>query len=272
MRAPPENASGAERANSRWGEILSYRPIYSVLALLIAWEVASRLALINPYFLPPPSIVIERAYQILLGEKLLQHLAGTLLRSLAALALCIAIGVPLGVAMARIAPVRWFFDPLISLGLPVPKIALWPIFVLWFGFFDTSKILLTAFACAFPVVSATYLGTRNVDKFVVWSALNLGTGPHRLLWKVVFRAAAPEILTGIQTVLPIAIIIVVLTEMLSGGTGLGAMIMYAGRFADIKTVLVGVLAASLMGYAMIKLFEQLRRRLLAWHQETSVTA
>ena len=136
MSAPPENASGAERANSRWGEILSYRPIYSVLALLIAWEVASRLALINPYFLPPPSMVIERAYQILLGEKLLQHLAGTLLRSLAALALCIAIGVPLGVAMARIAPVRWFFDPLISLGLPVPKIALWPIFVLWFGFFD----------------------------------------------------------------------------------------------------------------------------------------
>lgn len=272
MNPTSVSPSGAVRGSGRWGELFSYRPIYSVLALLLAWEVASRLALINPYFLPPPSTVVARGYHILLAEKLLPHFAATLWRSLASLALCIVIGVPLGVAMARIAAVRWFFDPLISLGLPVPKIALWPIFVLWFGFFDVSKILLTAFACAFPVVSATYLGTRNVDKFVVWSALNLGTGPHRLLWKVVLRAAAPEILTGIQTVLPIAIIIVVLTEMLSGGVGLGSMIMYAGRFADIKTVLVGVLAASLMGFGMIKLFEQLRRRLLAWHQETSTTA
>ena len=269
MNPGSDSASGALRRFGRLSDLLSYRPIYSVLALLLAWEAASRLALINPYFLPPPSIVIERGYHVLLEEKLLRHLAATLWRSLASLALCIAIGVPLGVAMARIAAVRWFFDPLISLGLPVPKIALWPIFVLWFGFFDLSKILLTAFACAFPVVSATYLATRNVDKFVVWSALNLGTSPRRLLWKVVFRAAVPEILTGIQTVLPIAFIIVVLTEMLSGGVGLGSMIMYAGRFADIQTVLVGVLAASLLGFGTMKLFEQLRRRLLAWHQETS---
>ena len=119
------------------------------------------------------------------------------------------------------------------------------------------------------MVSATHLGTQNVDKFVVWSALNLGTGPHRLLWKVVFRAAVPEILTGIQTVLPIAFIVVVLTEMLSGGVGLGAMIMYAGRFADMQTVLIGVIAASLLGFGAIKLFEMMRYRLLIWHQETS---
>ncbi len=252
--------------------LLSYRPIYSVLALLLAWEAASRLALVNSYFLPAPSIVIQRGYHILLEGNLLQHMAATLWRALASLALCVAVGVPLGVAMARIAIVRWFFDPLISLGLPTPKIALWSIFVLWFGFHDLSKILLTAFACVFPVVSATQLGTQNVDKFVVWSALNLGTGPRRLLWKVIFRAAVPEILTGIQTVLPIAFIVVVLTEMLSGGVGLGSMIMYAGRFADIQTVLVGVLAASLLGFGTIKLFEQLRRRLLVWHQETSAAA
>ena len=271
MTPPSVSAPADRRLSGRWGELFSYRPIYSVLALLLAWEVASRLALINPYFLPAPSIVIQRGYHILLEEKLLQHMAATFWRALASLTLCIVIGVPLGIAMARIAIVRWFFDPLISLGLPVPKVALWPIFVLWFGFYDVSKVLLTAFACAFAVVSATYLGTRNVDRFVVWSALTLGTSPHRLLWKVIFRAAFPEILTGIQSVLPIAFIVVVLTEMLSGGVGLGSMIMYAGRFADIQAVLVGVLAASLIGFGTIKLFEQLRRRLLTWHQETSAT-
>jgi len=255
--------------STRWSKILSWRPAYSVLALLLAWEAASRLALVNPYFLPAPSILIQRAHHILLDGSLLQHMAATLWRALAALALCVVVSVPLGVTMARIRVVHWFFDPLISLGLPVPKVALWPIFVLWFGFHDESKILLTAFACAFPVVSATHLGTQNVDKFVVWSALNLGTGPHRLLWKVVFRAAVPEILTGIQTVLPIAFIVVVLTEMLSGGLGLGSMIMYAGRFADMQTVLIGVIGASLLGLGTIKLFELMRRRLLIWHQETS---
>ena len=255
--------------STRWNAILSWRPAYSVLVLLLAWEAASRLALVNPYFLPPPSILIQRAHHVLLDGSLLKHMAATLWRALAALALCVVVSVPLGVAMARIRVVHWFFDPLISLGFPVPKVALWPIFVLWFGFHDQSKVLLTALACAFPVVSATHLGTQNVDKFVVWSALNLGTGPHRLLWKVVFRAAVPEILTGIQTVLPIAFIVVVLTEMLSGGVGLGATIMYAGRFADMQTVLIGVIAASLLGFGAIKLFEMMRYRLLIWHQETS---
>ena len=178
--------------STRWSAILSWRPAYSVLAVLLAWEAASRLALVNPYFLPAPSILIQRAHLVLLDGSLLQHMAATLWCALAALALCVVVSVPLGVAMARNRAVHWFFDPLISLGLPVPKVALWPIFVLWFGFHDQSKILLTAFACAFPVISATHLGTHSVDKFVVWSALNLGTGPHRLLWKVVFRAAVPD--------------------------------------------------------------------------------
>lgn len=248
---------------------MSYQPYYSVLALLVAWEGASRLAVINPYFLPAPSILALRAYQLTVGGDLPVHMGATLWRALAALALSVAVGVPLGIAMARVRVMRWFFDPLISLGFPTPKVALWPIFVLWFGFHDLSKILLTAFACAFPVVSATHLGTQSVDKYLLWSARNMGTSERRLLMKVFFRAAFPEILTGVQTVLPIAFIVVVLTEMLSGGVGLGAMIMFAGRFADMRTVLVGVAAASLAGFAAIKLVEVLRRRLLVWHEETS---
>jgi hypothetical protein len=94
-------------------------------------------------------------------------------------------------------------------------------------------------------------------------------GPASLALEGRFSRRRPEI-HGHPDCAADRTIIVVLTEMLRGGRG--SMIMYAGRFADIKTVLVGVIAASLMGYATIKLFELLRRRLLAWHQETSVTA
>lgn len=248
---------------------LAYRAVYSVVLALLAWEIASRTALINPFFMPAPSLLAVQAAALTGQGELLPHMGATLLRAIGAILLSVAIGVSLGIAMARIAAVRWFFDPLISLGLPTPKIALWPIFVLWFGFHDQSKIFLTTFACAFPLVSATYLATRDVDRYLLWSARALGTGERRMLWKVIFRAAVPDILTGVQTILPLAFILIVLTEMLSGGVGLGSMIMIAGRLADIPTVLVGVAAASILGFAVIRLCELLRARMLVWHEETT---
>lgn len=272
MSTPEIEDRSTQQRQPRGALRFTYHGLYSVLLLLLAWEAASRFAVINPYFIPPPSILAMAAFELTLSGELPQHMLATLWRSIASLALSVAVGVPLGIAMARIGAVRWFFDPLISIGFPTPKIALWPIFVLWFGFHDQSKTLLTAFACVFPVVSATYLATRGVDKYLLWSARNMGTSDHQLLWKIVFRASFPEILTGIQTVLPLAFIIIVLTEMLSGGVGLGSMIMLAGRLADMSIVLVGVVAASALGFGVIKLVEFLRRRLLAWHEETSAHA
>ena len=92
--------------SARWNSLLSWRPAYSVLVLLLAWEAASRLALVNPYFLPPPSVLAQRAYHVLLEGELLKHMGATLWRALASLALCIVVSVPLGVAMARIRAVR----------------------------------------------------------------------------------------------------------------------------------------------------------------------
>jgi ABC-type nitrate/sulfonate/bicarbonate transport system permease component len=86
---------------------------------------------------------------------------------------------------------------------------------------------------------------------------------------VIFHAAFPNILTGIQTVLPVAFIVTVLTEMLSGGVGLGAMIMMAGQLADMPTLFVGIIVASLLGYCTMRAVEFLRRRLLVWHEETA---
>jgi len=246
-----------------------YQPVYSVLIALVAWELSSRFALINPYFFPEPSKIAVTAFDLTLTGELLTHSGATFLRAIVALGLSIAAGVPLGILVARVRAFRWFFDPLISFGFPIPKITLWPIFVLWFGFHDVSKILLTAFACVLPILSATQLATLDVDKYLLWSARNMGTGEYKLLWKVIFHSAFPNILTGIQTVLPVAFIVTVLTEMLSGGVGLGAMIMMAGQLADMPTLFVGIIVASLLGYCTMRAVELLRRRVLVWHEETA---
>jgi taurine transport system permease protein len=253
----------------RFHGLWRYQPVYSVLIVLFAWELSSRFEFINPYFFPAPSKIALTALDLTLTGALLMHAVATFLRAMVAIGLSVMAGVPLGILVARVRPVRWFFDPLISLGFPIPKITLWPIFVLWFGFHDVSKILLTVFACVLPILSASQLATADVDKYLLWSARNMGTSECRLLWKVIFRAAFPGILTGIQTALPVAFIVTVLTEMLSGGVGLGAMIMLAGQLADMPTLFVGIIAASLLGYGTMRAVEVLRHRLLIWHEETA---
>jgi ABC-type nitrate/sulfonate/bicarbonate transport system permease component len=120
----------------------------------------------------------------------------------------------------------------------------------------------------FPIVTATYLGTRGVDPYLLWSARNLGTSPGRLLWKVVLPAALPQILNGVQIALPICFIVIFVTEMLLGGSGLGDTMMLAQRFADSEGVFVGIVMVSGLGYVAMWCVTWVRRTLLHWHAET----
>jgi len=174
--------------------------------------------------------------------------------------------------MARVAPIRWFFDPLLSAGFPMPKIAFLPIFVLWFGLFDVSKIVMVAFSAIFPVVASTYQGTQGVDKWPLWSARALGAKERELLWEVILPLAMPQILTGLQIALPVALITTVVTEMLMSGTGIGGSMINAGRFADSVGVFAGIVEIAIMGLVVIRGVEAVRRRILVWHAETRVAA
>jgi taurine transport system permease protein len=160
-------------------------------------------------------------------------------------------------------------EPLVSVAFPIPKISFLPIFILWFGLGNLSEITMIAFNCLVPIVSATFLGTASVDKYFLWSARNLGTRPRGLFWKVVIPAAAPEIISGLQVAFPLALIIAVVTEMLSGADGLGGYMIHAVRFAQSAKMFAGLLATLLLGLVFIQSFVLLRRRLLVWHPETA---
>jgi ABC-type nitrate/sulfonate/bicarbonate transport system permease component len=191
----------------------------------------------------------------------------TLYRAFAAFALAAAIGVTLGLLMARLAAVRWFFDPLVSIGLPMPKLALLPIFMLWFGLFDLSKILMVAFSASFQIIIATWAATHSVEKELIWSARSLGASDRQTLWEVILPAALPQILTGLQIALPICLIVILVTEMIMGGGGLGDTMLQSARYVDSPGVFAGIVEIGFVGYFCIKGMELLRRRLLTWHQE-----
>jgi len=239
----------------------------TLILVLAAWEAYARSGAINNFLLPPLSVVLERVWQDALSGDLFLALGATLYRGLLGFTIAAVAGVVLGILIARSAVVRWFFDPIVSIGFPMPKIAFLPIFMLWFGLYDTSKVTMIVVSAIFPVVTAAVVATEGVDKELAWSARSLGAGEHQLLWEVVLPAALPQILTGLQVALPVSLIVAIVTEMLMGGNGLGASMINASRFADSSGVFAGIVEIGVAGFCLVKGIGALRRRLLRWHQE-----
>ena len=241
--------------------------IVPLLALIIGWEAASRSGAVTPFLLPPISAVLERVWQDALSGELAVNLGLTLFRSLVGFAIAGAGGVVLGIMMARQRWVRWFFDPIVSVGFPMPKIAFLPIFMLWLGLYDVSKTSMAVFNAIFPVITATIAAAEGVDRQLLWSARSLGASERQLLREIILPAALPQILTGLQVALPISMIVMIVTEMLMGGQGLGGAMIAASRFADSPGVFAGIVEIAVAGLCLVKGIAVLRRHLLAWHQE-----
>ena len=241
----------------------------SIIVLLLAWELLASSGVFTPFLLPRFSVVIERIGTDMLYGEWFSNLGITLARAITGFAAAAVIGVPLGILMARQALIRWFFDPIVSLGFPAPKVAFLPIFILWFDLFDTAKIVLVLFTAIFPIVAATWAGTFTVDKNFIWSARSLGASKHEILSEIILPAAMPQILTGLQIALPISMIVALVSEFLMGGRGLGGAMIDAQRFGDSPGVFAGIVSIALAGLVMIKALEYARKRLLSWHPETA---
>ena len=243
--------------------------IFSLLVLLIAWELFARSGRVTPFMLPSFSAVAERIFTDAVGGDLWRNLGLTIYRAMTGFVIAAVGGVALGAAMSRYRTVRWFFDPIISVGFPMPKIAFLPIIMLWLGLYDVSKISIVVFDAIFPVVTATLAGIAAVDKELVWSARNMGASEREVMWQIKLPAALPQILTGLQVALPISLIVAIVAEMAMGGYGLGGAMMSASRFADSRGVFAGIVEIAIVGYALIKAMALIRHRLLVWHQETA---
>ena len=238
-----------------------------ILAVLVGWEVVARSGMVTPFMLPAFSAVLERIWTDATTGELFINIGLTLYRALTGFFIAAAGGIVLGMAMSRSVGVNWLFDPIISVGFPMPKIAFLPVVILWLGFYDVSKISMVVLEAIFPVVTATLAGIRGVERELIWSARNMGANDRELLWQIIFPAALPQIMTGLQVALPIALIVAVVAEMMMGGYGLGGGMMTASRFADSRGVFAGIVEIAVVGYCLVKGMALIRRRLLLWHQE-----
>ena len=162
--------------------------LISPIALLVVWEILLRLGFGDRRFIPAPSDIAVRFWQLSLNGELLAHTTATVLRAAAGFAIGIVPAVAIGLMMAMSRPVRIFFDPLIAALFPIPKVALMPLMLLAFGFGDASKIAVVALAVFFPVIVNTYAGAANIEKIYWDVAKNFGASNYVMFTREIGRA------------------------------------------------------------------------------------
>jgi ABC-type nitrate/sulfonate/bicarbonate transport system permease component len=237
---------------------------YSVMLVVAAWEAIARGGLVPFFFLPPLSTIALTLARGVADGSLVQAAGVTIYRAFAGFAIAVVAGVTLGIGMARFGAIRWFFDPLVSLGMSVPTLTLVPAFMLWFGIGHESRILLVAVACVCPMAISTATGARDVHPLLIWSARTMGTPERKLLWKVILPATAPSVFNGMQVALPVSLIVAFVFEMVAGGGGLGFQEIMAARFFDSPQLFAALFGILIVGFGLDRLLRRIRARLLGW--------
>jgi len=240
-----------------------YSPL---LILALMWEASVRTGVISELILPPFSAALSGWWALASDGALFVQAGASLKRAASGLALAIALGTVAGVLMAWNQRIRIFLNPLIQMFYPMPKSALIPVMILWFGLGDASKVVLIFLGCLLPIVVSSFNGARGVEDVLIWSARSLGASRRQVLWQIIVPAALPEILTGIRTALAISFVLLVSSEFVIARDGIGFMIsgfgdegVYDRMFACIMTVVA-------MGFFADRLFQLFMRRVLIWRE------
>jgi ABC-type nitrate/sulfonate/bicarbonate transport system permease component len=241
--------------------LLRYLPL---LILALAWEAAARLGLVSSLALPPLSRVAAAWFGLARDGELWVHGLASLYRASAGLALAIAIGAALGIAMAWWKRFDALVGPLVELFYPMPKSALIPVTVLWLGLGDGSKILLICLGCMLPVTLGAFNGARGTDRMLIWSARSMGAGTLRVLRDVVLPGALPELLNGIRTALALAFVLLVSSELIVAQQGLGYLIGYLGSTGTYDGMFAAVLTVAAAGFLADRAYQALMTRALQW--------
>lgn len=234
--------------------------------LITIMEIGTRSGWISALTLPKPSDVLATFRELWESGLLFKHLAPSLSRLAVGGAIGASIGIVVGVLIGLFSYARAGLVPLVAAIFPIPKIALLPLFVIWFGIDETSKYALIAFGTFTPTVVATYGAVDNVDRSLIRMGQSFGLSWFSIVRKIVLPGAMPGILSGLRISLAIAIILLVAAEMLGAEYGIGAYILEAGSLYDLERLFAGVVILSLLGVILSTVIGLIERRLLGWRE------
>ena len=238
-------------------------PLVVIAALLVVWEAAVRAFGVPAYLLPPPSAI---AHRMVVDYRLLAVNAWvTLGEVLAGYALAIVVSIPLAAILAQFRVVENAVYPTLVASQTIPKVAIAPILVVWFGFGLTPKVLIAFLICFFPIVVDTMTGFRSVPREVVWLSRSMGASQWKTFVKIRIPSALPNIFAGLKVASTLAVVGAVVGEFIGADRGLGYQLIVANGLMDVQLSFAVLVSLSLLGIALYVVVDLLERLALPWH-------
>jgi NitT/TauT family transport system permease protein len=236
----------------------------ALIVLVLLWQAAVQYHWVSPIFLPSPAAIARALYALLESGALAGHVGASLSRILLGFALGASAGVAVGLAIGLVSLARAAGMPIVSALFPIPKIAMLPLFILWFGIGEPSKVATIALGVFFPTVISTAAGVDAVARNLIRMAQSFNVPTASIVLKIVLPGALPGILAGFRISASIALILVVAAEMIGAERGIGAFILTAGNLMQTDQLLAGVTVLSAMGLIVGTGLTRLERWLLRW--------
>jgi len=244
-----------------WEHAALYRYGF-VVAILIVWEIVA--PFISPIFFTSPSNIAIAFYETTVSGELPYFLAQSLEVMVYGLVTAIVVGIPLGVAIARIRRLDWALDLPINALYATPLVAVVPLLVLWFGIYLKAKIIVVFLFAVFPILINTYQGVRECDKGMIEVAQSFRSSEWRMWRDVLLPFAVPYIIAGLRLAIGRGLIGMIIAEFYTTISGLGFMITkYANVFAMDKTF-VPVIVLMVLGVSLTTLLKWIGRRIAPW--------
>ena len=242
--------------------------LIAVLGFLALWSAVSTavilLKLFNPIFLPGPWVVAGALVTLAVKGQLWGHIAATLERVAIGFSTGAVLAVGIGLPTGYFRVIRNLVEPVVELLRPIPPLAMLPLFLVWVGIGETSKVGFITYATFFPMFLTTVHAVGQMDPLLVRAAQSLGARPSQLFFRVILPAALPDVLTGLRLGIALSFFVIVISEFIGAEQGLGFLINDGRSFFLVPQMLGAAVLLGLFGYAGNALVRLAERRLLRW--------
>ncbi len=259
----------APRVTRGWGgqllgwAHLAFKRSLALGIFLGIWELAPR-TVIKPGYLPPFSTVIRALVQLFTSGEIYEHLTISLTRSAEGFLLALVVGVPLGLATGWFRTLEEYLDPLLQTLRQTPVLALFPVFILFFGIGETSKVVMIFWGTVWPILLNTITGVKEVDPVLIRSAQSMGIGRFALFRKVIIPATLPAVITGVRLGATFSILMLVVAEYVGAKAGIGALVINSQYAFQIPKMYAAIVILALLGLITNFLLVFLQRRVTRW--------
>jgi len=229
---------------------------------VVLWQVIG--SNINPIFLSTPLAIAKAFVALLANGELLKALGISVLVVLIGFAAATIVGIPVGLLMGRFRTFEYLVDPYVNALYVVPRIALIPLIIIWFGLGVPAQVVVVFGTSVFPVLLSTYAGVRSVPADLIETAHSFGASERQLFFSIIIPASVPFIMSGLRLGIGQAIIGMVVAQMFLGLSGIGFMLTKYGNMFETAYVFVVVLALAALGIVMTEAVKRLEKRYSSW--------